>query len=194
MVKAATAETDNNRERPFLAGLPEARLHPGGQGRQLTPRARWSTPATTLPSRSLPRHSGTRSRSPFFMKQSSELEEPAGSRKLDGFGRATATARWLAGLRSGTLAAEAEQRAGVLDQLGFEEGNTWQYSFMIPFDYPALFAGMGGERHGDSAAGPLLPQAALLGRALLQHRERAGLCCALRLRLRRVSRGRPRKS
>jgi predicted alpha-1,2-mannosidase len=31
------------------------------------------------------------------------------------------------------------------DQLGFEEGNTWQYSFMIPFDYPALFAAMGGE-------------------------------------------------
>jgi predicted alpha-1,2-mannosidase len=30
------------------------------------------------------------------------------------------------------------------DQLGFEEGNTWQYSFMVPFDYPALFAAMGG--------------------------------------------------
>jgi len=30
------------------------------------------------------------------------------------------------------------------DQLGFEEGNTWQYSFMLPFDYPALFTGMGG--------------------------------------------------
>ncbi|MGA2651232.1 MAG: GH92 family glycosyl hydrolase [Terracidiphilus sp.] len=31
------------------------------------------------------------------------------------------------------------------DQLGFEEGNTWQYSFMVPFDYPTLFASMGGE-------------------------------------------------
>lgn len=31
------------------------------------------------------------------------------------------------------------------DQLGFEEGNTWQYSFMVPFDYPALFEAMGGE-------------------------------------------------
>jgi predicted alpha-1,2-mannosidase len=31
------------------------------------------------------------------------------------------------------------------DQLGFEEGNTYQYTFMIPFDYPALFAGIGGE-------------------------------------------------
>lgn len=32
------------------------------------------------------------------------------------------------------------------DQYGFEEGNTWQYSFMVPFDYPALFAAMGGEQ------------------------------------------------
>ena len=31
------------------------------------------------------------------------------------------------------------------DQDGFEEGNTWQYSFMIPFDYPTLFAAMGGD-------------------------------------------------
>jgi len=31
------------------------------------------------------------------------------------------------------------------DQWGFEEGNTYQYTFMIPFDYPALFAGIGGE-------------------------------------------------
>ncbi len=31
------------------------------------------------------------------------------------------------------------------DQKGFEEGNTYQYSFMIPFDYPAVFAAMGGD-------------------------------------------------
>ena len=31
------------------------------------------------------------------------------------------------------------------DQEGFEEGNTYQYSFMIPFYYPALFAGIGGD-------------------------------------------------
>jgi predicted alpha-1,2-mannosidase len=31
------------------------------------------------------------------------------------------------------------------DQDGFEEGNTWQYSFMVPFDYPTLFAAMGGD-------------------------------------------------
>ncbi len=32
------------------------------------------------------------------------------------------------------------------DQLGFEEGNTFQYSFMVPFDYPGLFAAMGGDQ------------------------------------------------
>lgn len=31
------------------------------------------------------------------------------------------------------------------DQNGFEEGNTYQYSFMVPFDYPALIQAMGGE-------------------------------------------------
>jgi predicted alpha-1,2-mannosidase len=31
------------------------------------------------------------------------------------------------------------------DQNGFEEGNTYQYSFMIPYDYPAVFKAMGGE-------------------------------------------------
>ncbi len=31
------------------------------------------------------------------------------------------------------------------DQDGYEEGNTYQYSFMLPFDYPALFAAMGGD-------------------------------------------------
>lgn len=35
---------------------------------------------------------------------------------------------------------------GVSEQIGFEEGNTYQYSFMVPFDYPALFEAMGGEK------------------------------------------------
>jgi len=33
----------------------------------------------------------------------------------------------------------------TFDQKGFEEGNTYQYTYMIPFDYPALFAAIGGE-------------------------------------------------
>jgi predicted alpha-1,2-mannosidase len=30
------------------------------------------------------------------------------------------------------------------DQLGFEEGSTWQYTFMLPFNYTGLFEAMGG--------------------------------------------------
>jgi predicted alpha-1,2-mannosidase len=30
------------------------------------------------------------------------------------------------------------------DQLGFEEGSTWQYTFMLPFNYAGLFREMGG--------------------------------------------------
>jgi predicted alpha-1,2-mannosidase len=48
---------------------------------------------------------------------------------------------WLAGFDvEGSL-----PKANGSDQQGFEEGNTYQYTFMIPFDYPALFAAMGGE-------------------------------------------------
>ena len=31
------------------------------------------------------------------------------------------------------------------DQEGFEEGNTYQYTFMLPFDYPTLYAAIGGD-------------------------------------------------
>ena len=32
------------------------------------------------------------------------------------------------------------------DQRGFEEGNTYQYSFMLPFDYAGLFKAMGSDQ------------------------------------------------
>ncbi len=31
------------------------------------------------------------------------------------------------------------------DQMGFEEGSTWQYTFMIPYNYAGLFRDMGGD-------------------------------------------------
>jgi predicted alpha-1,2-mannosidase len=31
------------------------------------------------------------------------------------------------------------------NQMGFEEGSTWQYTFMIPYNYAGLFRAMGGE-------------------------------------------------
>ena len=53
---------------------------------------------------------------------------------------------WMTGFDPGTSMPKRYEGAGAGgDQMGFEEGNTWQYSFMVPFDYPALFAAMGGE-------------------------------------------------
>ena len=51
---------------------------------------------------------------------------------------------WLVGFDPETSMPRRHNNPNAIDQQGFEEGNTWQYSFMIPFDYPALFAAMGG--------------------------------------------------
>jgi len=57
---------------------------------------------------------------------------------------------WMAGFDPETSMPKRYQDAGPNgDQMGFEEGNTWQYSFMVPHDYPALFAAMGGEQVGE---------------------------------------------
>lgn len=54
---------------------------------------------------------------------------------------------WMAGFDPETSMPKRYKDAGPNgDQLGFEEGNTWQYSFMVPHDYPALFEAMGGEK------------------------------------------------
>jgi predicted alpha-1,2-mannosidase len=54
---------------------------------------------------------------------------------------------WMAEFDPETSMPKRYENAGPSgDQMGFEEGNTWQYSFMVPHDYPALFAAMGGER------------------------------------------------
>ncbi len=51
---------------------------------------------------------------------------------------------WLVGFDPETSMPRRHNNPDAIDQQGFEEGNTWQYSFMIPFDYPALFTAMGG--------------------------------------------------
>jgi predicted alpha-1,2-mannosidase len=48
---------------------------------------------------------------------------------------------WLAGFDAERI----RPKAMGADQMGFQEGNTYQYTFMIPFDYPALFAAIGGD-------------------------------------------------
>jgi predicted alpha-1,2-mannosidase len=51
---------------------------------------------------------------------------------------------WLEGFDAERSLPKRNNVPGSSDQMGFEEGNTYQYSFMVPFDYPALFSAMGG--------------------------------------------------
>jgi len=51
---------------------------------------------------------------------------------------------WMEGFNPETSMPKRRDNPKSSDQSGFEEGNTWQYSFMVPFDYPALFDAMGG--------------------------------------------------
>ena len=53
---------------------------------------------------------------------------------------------WLPGFDADRSLPKKEAGAPpASDQMGFEEGNTYQYTFMIPFDYPALFKAIGGD-------------------------------------------------
>ncbi|TCK73546.1 GH92 family glycosyl hydrolase [Acidipila rosea] len=52
---------------------------------------------------------------------------------------------WLKGFDAERSLPKRPDAPVSTDQFGFEEGNTYQYSFMIPFDYPRLFQKMGGD-------------------------------------------------
>ncbi|MGP8252025.1 MAG: GH92 family glycosyl hydrolase [Terracidiphilus sp.] len=52
---------------------------------------------------------------------------------------------WLTGFDAEKSLPRRRYNPDAIDQQGFEEGNTYQYTYMIPFDYPALFAAIGGE-------------------------------------------------
>ena len=51
---------------------------------------------------------------------------------------------WLAGFDPERSLPKRPNAPVDSDQQGFEEGNTYQYTFMVPFDYPGLFAAIGG--------------------------------------------------
>jgi predicted alpha-1,2-mannosidase len=79
-----------------------------------------------------------------FMKQSknwTSLFDPATGwihpRQSDG--------TWLPGFDADRSLPKTKVSWDKVDQEGFQEGNTYQYTFMIPFDYPTLFAAIGGE-------------------------------------------------
>jgi predicted alpha-1,2-mannosidase len=52
---------------------------------------------------------------------------------------------WLPGFDADLSLPKTKVSWDKADEEGFEEGNSYQYTFMIPFDYPALFAAVGGD-------------------------------------------------
>ena len=105
-----------------------------------------------------------------------ELDESL--RSLHGLDSAPQQRRKLAGwIRPRALPSQDESRTHppAADQMGFDEGNTYQYTFMIPFDYPTLFAAIGGDDKVIPRLDKFFLEAQLLGRTVLQHRERTRL-------------------
>ena len=138
MVKAGT-QTADNRERPFLADYLKLGYVPSEKDRTAASRTLEYASDDFAIAR-FAKDLGHEAEYQQFLKQSQNwktLLDPATGwirpRLSDG--------TWLTGFD----AERSLPKANGGDQQGFEEGNTYQYTFMIPFDYPALFAAIGGE-------------------------------------------------
>lgn len=138
MVKAAT-QTENNRERPFLKDYLTLGYVPSEKDRISASRTlEYSSDDFAISQ--LAKSLGHADIAEKFRKQSQNwknLLDPSTGwirpRLSDG--------TWLPGFD----AERSLPKGHGTDQLGFEEGNTYQYTYMIPFDYPALFADIGGD-------------------------------------------------
>ncbi|HEY1498416.1 MAG TPA: GH92 family glycosyl hydrolase [Acidobacteriaceae bacterium] len=51
---------------------------------------------------------------------------------------------WLPGFDADRSLPRPPNAPDYIGPTGYEEGNAWQYSFMVPYDYPLLIAAMGG--------------------------------------------------
>jgi predicted alpha-1,2-mannosidase len=138
MVKAGT-EAGNNRERPFLANYLKLGYVPSEKDRTSASRT-LEYASDDFAISQFAKSLGHAESAEQFLKLSENwknLLDPETKmirpRLSDG--------SWLPGFDI----ERSLPKANGSDQRGFEEGNTYQYSFMIPFDYPALFAAMGGE-------------------------------------------------
>jgi predicted alpha-1,2-mannosidase len=59
----------------------------------------------------------------------------------------TADGNFITGWDPDHLAPHHRKSWDTFDQMGFEEGHTWQYTWMIPHNYAGLFKAMGGNRN-----------------------------------------------
>ncbi|KAA6456614.1 glycoside hydrolase family 92 protein [Acidobacteria bacterium AB60] len=142
MVKAAT-ETANNRERPFVAEYLKLGYVPSDEDASSASRT-LEYASDDFAIAEFAKALGHADIAAKFLKQSENwknLLDPETKwirpRNKDG--------SWVQGFDAERSLPKRGNVPVPTDQLGFEEGNTYQYSFMVPFDYPALFAAMGGE-------------------------------------------------
>jgi predicted alpha-1,2-mannosidase len=144
MVKAAT-DTTNNKERPFLEEYLRLGYVPSEKD-EISASRTLEYASDDFAIAQLAKALGHGDAASRFMKQSENwknLVDPdthwIRPRNSDG--------TWPQGFDPEKSLPKRNNAPGGSDQRGFEEGNTYQYSFMIPFDYPALFAAMGGVDH-----------------------------------------------
>lgn len=142
MARAATETTDNN-ERPFLEDYLKLGYVPAEKDAISASRT-LEYDSDDFAAAQFARALGHNDEAQRFMKMSEgwkNLVDPDTKwirpRLTDG--------SWLEGFDPVTSMPKRYSYDGATDQRGFEEGNTAQYTFMIPFDYPALFAAIGGE-------------------------------------------------
>ena len=142
MVKAGT-ETDKNNERPFLADL--RRLGYVPEDKDTTSASRTLEYASddfaiAQLARTLG-HEDIAKQFFGFSQNWKNLIDPQTRwirpRNSDG--------TWLKGFDPEKSLPHRGNVPVPTDQLGFEEGNTYQYTFMVPHDYPALFEAIGGD-------------------------------------------------
>jgi len=142
MTRAATQPKDN-KERPFLEDYLKLGYVPSEKDQSSASRTLEYASDDFAISR-LAEALGDESAAKQFLRQSANwksLLDPETKwirpRKSDG--------TWIEGFDAEKSLPKRGNVPVPTDQMGFEEGNTYQYSFMIPFDYPAVFAAMGGE-------------------------------------------------
>lgn len=142
MVKAAT-ETESNHERPFLAEYLKLGYVPVDKD-SIDASRTLEYASDDFAIAQLAKAQGHEDLVAQFLKQSENWKnlldpETHWIRPRNGDGS------WLQGFDPDHSLPKRYKAPVATDALGYEEGNAWQYSFMVPFDYPALIHDMGGE-------------------------------------------------
>jgi predicted alpha-1,2-mannosidase len=141
MVRAAT-ETNDNKERPFLEDYLKLGYVPAEKD-EISASRTLEYNSDDFAAAQFARALGHNDAADRFLKMSEgwkNLLDPDTKwirpRQSDG--------SWEVGFDAEKGQPRRHYNPDASDQQGFEEGNTSQYTFMIPFDYPALFAAIGG--------------------------------------------------